>query len=760
MGYCPYFAESRKSTGMKRAAIRVKGIVQGVGFRPFVYRLARQFGLTGWVLNDEQGVLIEVQGSERILENFQANLPIKAPSMAKIEEIVTDFIALQEDETFIIKESISSAGRETFISPDIATCSDCRHDLSDPKNRRFGYAFTNCTNCGPRYSIIKDVPYDRPQTTMKPFVMCNPCQAEYDNPEDRRFHAQPNACPNCGPLYELLDQNGNEMTVTDPVQRAHSFIKQGSILAVKGIGGYHLACDAKNSSAVRSLRSRKIREDKPFAVMCGSIEAVRRICFLSTEEEILLTGPIGPIVLLRKRAVEILAADIAGGNPYLGVMLPYAPLHFLLLKPADIFVMTSGNQSGEPIVYKDNEVYPKLKGIADYFLVHNREIHCRVDDSVVRVFHGQPYLLRRSRGLAPAPIHLHKAGLSVLACGGETKNTFCLTKGREAFVSEHIGDLENQQTLLSYQKSIEHYQCLFDIDPEVAVYDLHPEYLSTKYAKQLSIPAMGVQHHYAHIASVLAEHNFNDSVIGVAFDGTGYGDDGTLWGGEFLLADLHSYERLAHCAYLPLPGGEKAVRQPWRQAVWILQDIYGVDFLSHKANRIKNMPNGWELMLQATAQGINAPLSSSAGRLFDTAAALLGLRLYNNYEGQAAVELELAAHGAVGKVLPYDITSTNEIDFRATFAALTNSQAAIGDLAAAFHTTIADAIVVMIRRLHKITGVSTVALSGGVFQNMTLLQQVIRLLEMDFTVLLNRQVPPNDGGLSLGQAAVARERRR
>jgi len=756
----PYFAESRKFTCMKRVGIRVTGIVQGVGFRPFVYRLARQYELQGWVLNDEKGVLIEIQGTGTALKNFMEDLSVKAPAMAKIEEVVTKFIALQADGDFIIKESISSAGRATFISPDIATCSDCRHDLSDPKNRRLGYAFTNCTNCGPRYSIIKDVPYDRPQTTMKPFVMCKSCQAEYDNPEDRRFHAQPNACPQCGPLYELLDQNGNEITVTDPVQRAHFFIKQGSILAVKGIGGYHLACDAKNSFAVKTLRSRKIREDKPFAVMCGSIEAVRRICFLSSEEEILLTGPIGPIVLLRKRAVETLSDDIAGGNPYLGVMLPYAPLHFLLLNPDDILVMTSGNQSGEPIVYKDDDVYPKLKGLADYFLVHNREIHCRVDDSVVRVFHGQPYLLRRSRGIAPAPIHLQKDALSVLACGGETKNTFCLTKGREAFVSEHIGDLENQQTLQSYQKSIEHYQCLFGIDPEVAAYDLHPEYLSTKYAKRLSIPAIGVQHHYAHIASVLAEHNVNDSVIGVAFDGTGYGDDGTLWGGEFLLADLHSYERLAHCAYLPLPGGEKAVRQPWRQAVWILQELYGIDFLSQKANRIKNMPNGWELMLQATAQGMNAPLSSSAGRLFDTAAALLGLRLYNNYEGQAAVELEMAAHGAVGKILPYDITSTNEIDFRPTFAALMNSQAAIGDLAAAFHTTIADAIVVMIRRLHKMTGVSTVALSGGVFQNMTLLQQVVRLLDRDFTVLLNRQVPPNDGGLSLGQAAVARERRR
>jgi len=745
---------------MKRVGIRVTGIVQGVGFRPFVYRLAQNFGLHGWILNDERGVLIEVQGTETALESFLEDLPVKVPAMAKIEEIVTNFIALKEDEAFIIKESISSADRATFISPDIATCSDCRNDLSNPENRRLGYAFTNCTNCGPRYSIIKDVPYDRPQTTMKPFLMCKSCQTEYDNPDDRRFHAQPNACQKCGPLYELLDQSGNEMVVTDPLKMAHSFIKQGSILAVKGIGGYHLVCDAKNSSAVRSLRTRKIREDKPFAVMCGSIETARQICFLSPEEELLLNGPIGPIVLLKKRAVETLANDIAGGNPYLGVMLPYAPVHFLLLDPDDVWVMTSGNQSAEPIIYKDDEVYPKLKGIADYFLVHNREIHCRVDDSVVRVFRKRPYLLRRSRGLAPAPIHLHKDGLSVLACGGEAKNTFCLTKGREAFVSEHIGDLENQQTLQSYQKSIEHYQRLFGIDPEVVVYDLHPEYLSTKYAKQLAIPSIGVQHHYAHIASVLAEHNVNDPVIGVAFDGTGYGDDGMLWGGEFLLADCHSYKRLAHCSYLPLPGGEKAIREPWRQAVWILQELYGVDFSSHKANRIKNIPNGWELLLQATTKGINAPLSSSAGRLFDTAAALLGLRLYNNYEGQAAVELEMAAQGAVGEILPYDITSTNELDFRPTFAALTNRQATIGDLAAAFHTTMADAIVVMIRRLHKMTGISTVALSGGVFQNMTLLQQVIRLLEMDFTILLNRQVPPNDGGLSLGQAVVARERSR
>lgn len=747
---------------MKRAGIRVAGIVQGVGFRPFVYRLAQQYKLNGFVLNDEKGVWIEVEGEEAVITNFIIALDAEKPAMSMIADLQTVALSVQGEDSFVIKPSPAAKQRFAFISPDIATCPDCRRELQSVADRRFGYAFTNCTNCGPRYSIIKDVPYDRPQTTMQPFVMCKDCQAEYDDPMDRRFHAQPNACETCGPSYRLLDSKGQVIPSDNPLKSARDLIKNGAILAVKGIGGYHLICDARNETAVATLRSRKIREDKPFALMGGSLSQVEQLCFVSPKEKDLLTGSVGPIVLLKKKNTTALAQSVAPSNPYLGVMLPYAPIHYLLLEAEDVFVMTSGNTSDEPIAYKDEDTLRRLAGIADYFLVHNREIYCRVDDSVVRLFKKEPYLLRRSRGLAPAPIHLAKAGPMVLACGGEAKNTFCLTKSDAAFLSAHIGDLENRETMDSYAEAIAHYGRLFDIKPELIAYDLHPEYLSTKYAKQLELPQIGVQHHHAHIASVLAEHNIHEPVIGVAFDGTGYGEDGKLWGGEFLLADCQAYKRLAHCAYLPLPGGEKAVREPWRQAMWVMQNLYGDRFLDKQTAFTKALPNGWELLLQATAKGLNAPLTSSAGRLFDTAAALIGLRQYNHYEGQAAVELELAAADTIGRALPYEITAGNTIDFRPTFAAMIENinRVSRAELAAGFHTTMAIAIHEMVQRLSSLTGVRKVALSGGVFQNMTLLRQVYNLLEKDFIVLLNRKVPPNDGGLALGQAVIARERGR
>ena len=747
---------------MKRAGIRVAGIVQGVGFRPFVYRLAQQYKLNGFVLNDEKGVWIEVEGEAAAITSFVTALSTEKPAMSMIADLQRTSLPVQGEDTFVIKPSPAATQRFAFISPDIATCPDCQHELQNSADRRFGYAFTNCTNCGPRYSIIKDVPYDRPQTTMQPFAMCAQCQAEYDVPSDRRFHAQPNACAICGPSYCLLDSKGKEIPSADPLKAAHELIKNGAVFAVKGIGGYHLICDAKSETAVTTLRSRKVREDKPFALMCGSLAKVEELCFVSTKEKELLMGAVAPIVLLKKKNTVDLAQDVAPGNPYLGVMLPYAPVHYLLLEADDIWVMTSGNTSEEPIAYKDEDALHRMAGIADYFLIHNREIYCRVDDSVVRLFREEPYLLRRSRGLAPAPIHLAKTGPMVLACGGEAKNTFCLTKGDAAFVSAHIGDLANRETMDSYAEAIEHYGRLFDIKPELVAFDLHPEYLSTKYADGLALTKIGVQHHHAHIASVLAEHHEMEQVIGVAFDGTGYGEDGQLWGGEFLLADCQGYQRLAHCLYLPLPGGEKAVRQPWRQATWIMQELYGKNFREKQTALTQSLPNGWELLLQATANGLNAPLTSSAGRLFDTAAALLGIRFYNHYEGQAAIELELAAGGAVGRVLPYEITAGNELDFRPTFAAMIGNinKVSRAELAADFHTTMAAAIHEMVRRLSRLTGVHKVALSGGVFQNMTLLRQVYGVLEKEFTVLLNRKVPPNDGGLALGQAAVARERGR
>lgn len=745
---------------MKRAGIRVTGIVQGVGFRPFVYRLAQEYKLHGFVLNDEKGVWIEVEGEETVIENFVKALKERKPAMAMIADLVQSELTLQSEKDFVIQESQAAKKRFAFISPDLATCPDCRRELKHAEDRRYGYAFTNCTNCGPRYSIIKDVPYDRPKTTMEPFRMCRDCQREYEDPLNRRFHAQPNACAVCGPSYCLLDQKGQTIKCNDPLKEARARIKDGAVFAIKGIGGYHLVCDATNKVAVTALRTRKIREDKPFAVMCGSLAKIEQLCFVSAKEKEMLTSAAAPIVLLKRRVETTLAETVAPGNSYLGIMLPYAPVHHLLLKDDDIWVMTSGNVSEEPIAYKDKDAYARLKDIADYFLLHNREIYCRVDDSVARVVREKPYILRRSRGFAPAPIHLDKTGPMVLACGGEAKNTFCLTKQDAAFVSAHIGDLANQETLHSYVEMIGHYERLFDIKPEFVAYDLHPEYLSTKYAKRLDLPSLAVQHHHAHIASVLAEHHLTEPVIGVAFDGTGYGDDGTLWGGEFLLADCATYQRLGHCSYLPLPGGEKAVREPWRQAVWMMRALYGDDFLEKQTKFTQCLPRGWDLLLQATDKGINAPLSSSAGRLFDTAAALLGLRLYNHYEGQAAVELELAACNSRGEVLPYDITAQHVLDFQPTFAAMLAriSSASQTQLAADFHCTVAAAIYDMVQRLSKITGIRKVALSGGVFQNMTLLTQVCCLLEKEFTVLLNCKVPTNDGGISLGQAAVARKR--
>ena len=532
-------------------------------------------------------------------------------------------------------------------------------------------------------------------------------------------------------------------------------------MAIKGIGGYHLACDARSELAVKKLRQRKYREEKPFAVMCGSLETVQQLCFLSAAEEALLTGAPAPIVLLQRKSSDPLAQAVAPGNPCLGVILPYTPLHYRLLTAGDVLVMTSGNVSEEPIAYKDEDAKKRLAGIADYFLVHNREIYCRIDDSVAWIFDQKPYLLRRSRGYAPAPVAVGKPGPAVLACGGEAKNTFCLTKESQAFISPHIGDLENQEIFQAYQETIEHYKRLFDIQPQVLACDLHPEYLSGKYAARLDLPLVKVQHHHAHIASVLAEHGCREKVLGVAFDGTGYGADGRLWGGEFLLADLAGYERLGHCRYLPLPGGAKAVREPWRQAAWIMQQMYGEKFASQQPEFARQLPAGVDLVLQATAAGINAPLTSSAGRLFDTAAALLGLRLYNTFEGQAAIELEAAASGRTGCVLPYELTAANVLDFCPSFAALIarlQQGRDRADLAADFHATVAAATEVVVRRLARQCEVRTVALSGGVFQNMTLLRQLVEKLQGDFTVLVNRQVPANDGGISLGQAAVARER--
>lgn len=749
---------------MQRLQIRITGIVQGVGFRPFVYKLAQQYALTGWVQNDSEGVLLEVQGSEQNMVCFQAALVRETPPLASIDRVLTIPLTVVPEEYFFIRHSTAAAAKLALVSPDMAVCPECLADITDKHNRRYGYAFTNCTNCGPRYSIIADVPYDREKTSMRPFGMCPQCAAEYRDPLDRRFHAQPNACPVCGPHYRLLDREGQELD-GDWCARVRGRIGSGDIIAIKGIGGFHLACDARQEAAVATLRQRKLREEKPFAVMCGSLAAARELCDISEEAEQLLESSIRPIVLLPKRPGLVLAEQVAPGNAYLGVMLPYTPLHYTLLAPGDVWVMTSGNHSDEPIAYEDADARQRLAAIADYFLVYNRTIVRRVDDSVVRVFNGQTQLLRRSRGMAPAPLAVAGAGPTILAGGGEQKNTFCLLKGSQAFVSEHIGDLANMAVLASYEQAIAHYQQLFAAVPAVTAYDLHPEYLSTKYILSLPLTSIGVQHHHAHIASVLAEHGLDEPVIGVAFDGTGYGADGNLWGGEFLLADCRQFTRLAHCSYLPLPGGSKAIQEPWRLAAWLAYEQHGWSGVEAVLPLRPALPNGWQLAIEAARQGLNTPLTSSAGRLFDAAAALLGVRTHCHYEGQAAIELEQLAVGCTGQLWPYQLLDgpVSQLDFKPTFAALMTGAArgqSKGELAASFHRTVAAALVNMTRRLCRQTGIKKVVLSGGVFQNILLLTEVMTALQPDYEVLINRKVPPNDGGLALGQAVIARERSR
>ena len=756
--------------GIQRSHVSVTGIVQGVGFRPFVYRMASDLDLSGWVFNDAGGVQIEVEGSVASITEFIRRLRSDAPPLSRIDEITQYFCPVQGSELFQIRHSDSLVARTALLSPDMATCPDCRRELLDPDDRRFRYPFINCTNCGPRYSIIRDIPYDRPYTTMAEFVMCPACRQEYNQPADRRFHAQPNACDECGPRYQLLDRQGKVIPNTDAdvFSAAKTLVAAGAVIAIKGIGGFHLACDAYNEQAVRKLRERKIREDKPFAVLCGSLDAVRKHCVVAKSEQDVLTGKERPIVLLAKGPDYGLAESTAPGNPFVGVMLPYAPPHWLLLNSEDIWVMTSGNTSDEPIAYEDQDALSRLCAIADAFLVHDRIIHRPVEDSVVRLFHEEVYPLRRSRGYVPAPVSLAVSYPSILACGGELKNVFCLTRGKQAFMSSHIGDLENMSTYRTYMDTIDHFQRLFAVRPEIAAFDLHPDYLATRYAQSLPIEKIGVQHHHAHIASVLAEHGINRQVIGVALDGTGFGTDGHLWGGEFMLADCRDFTRVGHCRYLPLPGGEKAIKEPWRLAAWMLHDLYGREFLTWDIPFVRSLPSEWELVVQAAAKGINSPLSSSAGRLFDLAAALMGIRGSTNYEGQAAVELELAAlrSTAPGKILPYDIQTSDMLllDFAPVFAALAfglRRKTAPELLAASFQRTIAAAVADMVRRIALQSGLREVALSGGVFQNGTLLAELFTILEKSgFAVHIHRQVPPNDGGLALGQAVIAGERSR
>jgi hydrogenase maturation protein HypF len=754
-----------------RTAVRVEGVVQGVGFRPFVYSLATGLGLGGVVGNDADGVFAEVEGSADAVAEFLTLLQQDAPPLARIDRVSTRSVALTGSACFTIVPSRAGAARRALVSADTATCADCLRELADPGDRRYRYPFINCTNCGPRFTIVRDVPYDRPHTTMSGFAMCAQCAAEYHDPADRRFHAQPVCCPACGPQLRLVDAAGapRPAAAADPLAAAGALLRSGGVLAVKGLGGYHLVTDAGNVAATAALRARKHREDKPFAVMVADLAAARQLCAVDDAAAGLLTSARRPIVLLPRlpqaeRTDGPIAPAVAPGNRHLGLMLPYTPLHHLLLAAAACpLVATSGNVSDEPIAFRDADALARLAGVADAFLLHDRAIHIRTDDSVVRAVGGRPFVVRRSRGYVPEPVRVkHAFPRHVLACGAELKNTFCLAKDRHAFVSHHIGDLENAEVLRSFTAGIEHFRRLFDIEPQVVAHDLHPDYLSTKYAVELAgVDLVGVQHHHAHIASCLADNGADGPVIGVAFDGTGYGTDGTIWGGEFLVADLAGFERAACLEPVPLPGGAAAIRQPWRMAAVYLAEA-GPDALPGRLAVRDRNEGQWPAVLAMAERGINAPLTSSAGRLFDAVAALLGVRDEISYEGQAAIELEQLADPGERAAYSAGITAGTQ-QLRVRGADLV--RAAADDLAtgisgpvvaARFHNGVAAAIIAVCCRLREETGLEVVALSGGVFQNLLLTSRVSAgLAEAGFRVLLHRQVPCNDGGISLGQAVVA-----
>ncbi len=758
--------------------IHITGVVQGVGFRPFVYNLATGLGVAGWVLNSSAGVEIEAVAPHKQLEEFTRRLQADAPPLARIETVTITPIPLPDapPDGFTIRHSQARPGEFLPISPDVAICADCLRELFDPHDRRYRYPFINCTNCGPRFTIIRDIPYDRPNTTMAPFEMCPLCQAEYDDPTDRRFHAQPNACPTCGPQvwFRVQDYTGPPLRGEEAIQATRALLIGGGVVAIKGLGGFHLACDATNDRAVARLRERKGRVDKPFALMSFDLERVQRYCAVQEDEAALLTARERPIVLLRERPHSPISRHVAPGNAYLGVMLPYTPLHYLLLEPTDNFpialVMTSGNYSEEPIATGNDEALTRLTHLADGFLLHDREIHARCDDSVTRIFAGAELPVRRSRGYAPYPIRLPFDVPQVLAVGAELKNTFCLTRERYAFLSQHIGDLENYETLRFFEGMIAQLARTFRIRPAAVACDMHPTYLSTRYAHReaaaRSIPLITVQHHHAHIAACMAENGLTGErpVIGVAFDGTGYGEDGAIWGGEFLVADYRAGHRVAHLAYIPLPGGDAAIRRPYRVALAHLWAA-GIPWNDDLPPVTVATSTERTVLQRQLERGVNVVPTSSIGRLFDAVSALAGVRAEITYEAQAAIELEmLAMGGGEEEGYPFDIVrsaSTGMWEVRPTpcIAAVVDdveSGREAGEIAARFHAGLATMVRDVCVRLRAEHDIHEVALSGGVFQNVTLLGMTLsRLQAAGFTVYIHHQTPPNDACIALGQAIVA-----
>ena len=787
---------------MQGLRVHITGIVQGVGFRPFVYNLATRLDLKGWVKNTSAGVEIEVDGEREALDLFVQQLRDDAPKLSSIDEFSASFRPANGFRSFEILHSESVEGAFQPISPDVSICDDCLRELLDPNDRRYRYPFINCTHCGPRFTIIKDIPYDRPMTTMAGFPMCDECEKEYSDPTNRRFHAQPVACSVCGPhvWLEIRSDDFSRPRATeseDPVLETRRLLSDGKILAIKGLGGFHLACDATNSKSVAELRNRKLRVDKPFAIMMPDIQTIEQHCFVSDAEQELLSSTARPIVLLKRKPESNIVEEAAPKQDWIGVMLPYTPLHYLLLEKTEGFpealVMTSGNLSEEPIATDNDEARKRLSNLADAFLMHNRDIYIRSDDSVVRVFTGHEsrntqhggldtageqrlpdhqmksiYPLRRSRGYSPFPVKLPFEVPQILAAGSELKNTFCITNKNYAFLSHHIGDMENYETLKSFEQGVEHFENLFRVKPEAIAYDLHPNYLATRYAleraERENIPSMGVQHHHAHIAACMAEHGLNGThpVIGLAFDGTGYGEDGAIWGGEVLIVDYKSYQRKYHLEYFPLPGGDAAIKKPARTALALLWSL-GMEWDERLISVAEFSAEDQVVLRTQLERKINTPMTSSMGRLFDAAAALAGVRQKVNYEGQAAIEFEALADETERASYSFGLDQ-DTVKVRSVVEALIKDVMAgihISKISARFHNGLAESAREICSKIKLETRIDEVVLSGGVWQNITLLGRTLSLLNKDgFRVYIHREVPTNDGGLSLGQAVIAAARMR
>jgi len=753
-----------------RKAVDVTGIVQGVGFRPFVYRLANACGLSGFIANSPAGVSIEVEGPADRVEEFLERLPKEIPPLAKVTSLSLRDARAQGGDSFRIVSSHLGEPPKALISPDVAVCEDCLREMGNPRDRRFRYPFINCTNCGPRFTILRDIPYDRSRTSMAAFLMCAACQAEYDDPTNRRFHAQPNACWDCGPQVQLLSATGERMDVVEPIRETSRLLQQGKIVAVKGLGGFHLACDAKNEAAVDLLRERKRRVEKPFAIMVRRVEDVAHLCTLDQLSRKLLLSRERPIVLLPRKPEAGLASGVAPRNRFLGVFLPYAPLHHLLFSSGkfEALVMTSGNLREEPIAIDNVEALERLRTIADAFLVHDRDILRRCDDSVVRVSAGQTQMLRRSRGYVPVPVALESESEPILAVGGELKNTVCLVRGSEAFLSQHVGDLENPESYGFFEEAVAHFQRILEVQPKVIAHDLHPDYFSTQWAfEREGTEHISVQHHHAHIAACMAENHLEGTVIGMALDGTGYGTDGAIWGGEILIADYTVFERTAHFQYVPLPGGAAAIHEPWRIAVSYLAKHYGNDISALHLPFLKEIePRKLNVVLQMVQREVHSPRTSSCGRLFDAVAALVGLRTKVNYEAQAAIELEMAAHDSAEEgayllnLIP--MNSGWQIGTRSLFDWLIadiEKGASVADMSRRFHNGLVAVLVDVAEKIRAQRELSRVCLSGGCFQNVLLFESLLAALRKhQFDVYFHSEVPAGDGGLSLGQALVAAHR--